>query len=133
MKKINHDLLLRFGFGIFLAVWGLDRVLRVDMWASESLMGHFYGSLGLMHAFVIALGLMQLVIAMSLFTNYLVKYSSLLLLAMIAVSTIITIVPLVTYLGQGGSPIPSILFVDHFPLLAGAWAIFVHSKSAASE
>jgi len=128
MKKLNHYLLLRLGFGVFLVVWGFDRILRVDMWASESLMGYFYGSLGLISVFVIALGIMQLCIALSFFTNYQVKYSSLLLLAMFGVSTIITIVPLFTYLIHGGNPVPGILFIDHLPLLAGTWAIYENSK-----
>lgn len=99
------------------------------MWASESLMGHFYGNLGLMHVFVISLGIAQLLIALSFFTNCMVKYTSLLLLAMLTVSTVVTISPLCHYLFQGGNPIPAIIFVDHFPLLAGGWAIFAHSKS----
>ena len=128
LKELNHDLWLRIGFGLFLVVWGLDRIVRVDAWASESLMGSFYGSIGLMPTFVIALGVAQLLIALSFFTNYLVKYSSLLLLSMLTVSTFVTIFPLFQYLLLGGNPIPAIIFVDHFPLLAGAWAIFVHSK-----
>ena len=128
MKQCNHGLWLRLGFGVFLAVWGLDRIVRVDMWASESLMGHFYGAMGLMHIFIISLGASQLLIALSLFTNCLVRYSSILLLAMLTVSTFVTISPMLQYLFLGGNPIPAIIFVDHFPLLAGAWAIFAHAK-----
>ena len=126
MRK-SHHLLLRIGFGIFLAIWGIDRIIRAPMWATDSLMGHFYGALGSMTVFVIALGILQLLIALSFFTNYKVKYTSLILLAMIVVSTLITLRPMFNYLLFGGAPIPAILFADHFPLLAGAWAIYVHS------
>ena len=46
MKKIDHMLFLRIGFGIFFLFWGLERSLRVDTWASENMLGSFYGSLG---------------------------------------------------------------------------------------
>ncbi len=128
MKTFNHALGLRMGFGIFLGVWGFDRIIRVDAWASDSLMGSFYGEMGLMPLFVIALGVSQLLIALSFFTNILVKYSSVILLGMLVVSTVVTISPMMQYLLQGGNPIPAIIFVDHFPLLAGAWAVFAHSK-----
>lgn len=127
-KKQDHFFWLRLGFGIFLAIWGCDRFLRADIWATESLMGHFYGNMGMMVGFVKALGIAQLLIALSFFTNYYVKYTSLVLFGMFVVSTFVTIVPLWTYLTQGGAPVPPILFADHFPLLAGAWAIFAHSK-----
>ncbi|NGX58240.1 MAG: hypothetical protein K940chlam3_01145 [Chlamydiae bacterium] len=126
--KENHDLILRIGFGIFLLIWGLDRFFRAEDWATESLMGHFYGNLGMQVVFVAGLGIVQVLIALSFFSNILVKYSSLLLLAMLIVSTIITIQPMMNYLINGGAPIPAILFSDHFPLLAGGWAIFAHSK-----
>lgn len=128
MKKLDHYTWLRIGFGIFLVIWGADRIIRVNTWASSALMGSFYGGLGLMPIFVMALGAAQLGIALSLFSNRYVKHSSLLLLSMLSVSTLITITPLATYLIQGGNPVPSILFADHFPLLAGAWALFEHSK-----
>jgi len=131
MKKINHDVVLRIGFAIFLIVWGLDRIIRVDAWASDTLMGYFYGEMGLMPIFVIGLGIAQIIIALSFITNRLVKQTSLLLLAMLTVSTFITITPLYTYLIQGGNPVPAIIFIDHFPLLAGAWAIFDHAKQQA--
>ena len=127
MMKYKHDLLLRYGFGIFLAIWGLDRIIRASSWATDSLMGHFYGSLGLMTNFVILLGIVQVLIALSFFINYKVKYTSLFLLAMIVASTIITLRPLFNYLFFGGAPIPAILFADHFPLMAGAFAIFAHT------
>ncbi len=130
MKKMDHGLWLRIGFGIFLVIWGLDRVIRAKLWASDSLMGHFYGSIGLMTGFVIALGIVQLLIALSFFTNYQVRCTSLILFAMLIISTFVTIVPLFTYLFKGGNPIPSILFSDHFPLLAGAWAVYVHSRKS---
>jgi hypothetical protein len=47
---------------------------------------------------------------------------------MFVASFIVTIVPLATYIVSGGTPIPNILFVDHFPLLAGAWAIYATSE-----
>ena len=125
--KYKHDVLLRIGFGIFLAIWGIDRIIRAPLWATDSLMGHFYGSLGLMAGFVIVLGSAQLLIALSFFTNYQVKYTSLVLLAMITASTLITLRPMFSYLLFGGAPIPAILFADHFPLLAGAWAIYAHT------
>ena len=125
--KYKHDVLLRIGFGIFLAIWGIDRIIRAQLWATESLMGHFYGSLGLITGFVILLGIVQLLIALSFFTNYQVRYTSLILLAMIIASTLITLGPMFNYLLFGGPPIPAILFADHFPLLAGAWAIFAHT------
>ncbi len=125
--KYKHDMLLRIGFGIFLIIWGIDRVIRAPLWATDSLMGHFYGSLGLMTGFIILLGIVQLLIALSFFTNYQVKYTSLFLLAMIVVSTLITLRPMFNYLLFGGAPIPAILFADHFPLMAGAWAIYAHS------
>lgn len=128
MKTLNHTLWLRLGFGVFLGVWGLDRIVRVDTWATDSLMGSFYGAMGLMQVFVIGLGVAQLLIALSFFTNLLVRYTSLLLLAMLVVSTFVTISPLFQYLLHGGNPLPAIIFVDHFPLLAGAWVIFAHSK-----
>lgn len=126
--KANHDLLLRLGFAIFLAIWGLDRVFRADLWATEGLMGHFYGNLGLVVGFVAAIGALQVLIALSFLFNFQVKYTSLLLLAMLVVSTVVTIAPLVNYLVSGGSPVPAILFSDHFPLMAGAWAIYAHCK-----
>jgi len=130
IMKFKHDLILRFGFGIFLAIWGIDRVIRAPFWATESLMGHFYGSLGLITGFVIALGIIQLLIALSFFANFQVKYTSLFLLAMIITSILITLRPMFDYLLFGGTPIPAILFADHFPLLAGAWAIFAHTAKA---
>jgi len=126
--KEKHELLLRIGFAIFLSIWGLDRIFRAKLWASESLMGHFYGNLGLMISFVVGLGIAQVLIALSFFVNFQVKYTSLLLLAMLIVSTVITIMPLVNYLIFGGTPVPAILFSDHFPLIAGAWAIHAHYK-----
>lgn len=63
--KENYELLLRIGFAIFLAIWGLDRVFRADLWASEGLMGHFYGDLGLRVGFVMGLGIAQALIALS--------------------------------------------------------------------
>ena len=125
--KGKHYLFLRIGFAIFLVIWGLDRVIRASSWATDSLMGHFYGSLGLVTNFIILLGIVQLLIALSLFVNYKVKYTSLVLLAMIIVSTLITLRPMFDYLLFGGAPIPAILFADHFPLMAGAWAIYGHA------
>ncbi len=128
MKTINCDFWLRIGFSIFLLVWGIDRIIRVDTWTSESLMGSFYGDMGLMPIFIIGLGVAQVLIASSFITNYLVKYTSLVLLGMLAVSTFVTINLLYQYVMHGGTPIPAIIFVDHFPLLAGAWVIFARAK-----
>lgn len=126
--KANHDFILRLGFAIFLAIWGFDRILRAELWATENLMGHFYGDLGLVTNFVAGLGIVQILIAASLLFNYQVKYTSLFLLAMIFVSTVITMTPMINYLVSGGPPVPAILFSDHFPLMAGAWAIYAHCK-----
>jgi len=126
--KKKNALLLRIGFAIFLAIWGLDRVFRADLWASEGLMGHFYGNLGLMVGFVVGLGIAQVLIALSFLIDFQVKYTSLLLLAMLVVSTVVTITPLVHYLIFDGVPVPAILFSDHFPLMAGAWTIHAHCK-----
>jgi len=126
--KEKHDLFLRIGFGIFLLIWGLDRFFRADAWATESLMGHFYGNFGLIVWIVAGLGIAQVLIAISFFTNIYVKYTSLVLFAMTITSLIVTIVPLVNYLISGGPPIPAMLFSDHFPLIAGAWTIHAHAS-----
>jgi len=127
-KTTDHFFWLRIGFGIFLAIWGYDRFMRADVWASESLMGQFYGDMGMMVGVIKGLAVAQLLIAAAFFTNNYVRVASLVLFAMLVVSTFVTIMPLWNYLSQGGAPIPAILFADHFPLLAGAWAIFEHSK-----
>jgi len=129
MGKLDHGFWLRIGFAIFLAIWGFDRVLRADMWATESLMGHFYGNLGLIKGVIQALGVLQLLIALSFVTNYQVLYTSLILMAMLIVSTFVTMVPMTSYLIYGGAPIPAILFADHFPLLAGGYSIYCHAKN----
>lgn len=126
--KENHDLFLRLGFGIFLLIWGLDRFFRADAWATESLMGHYYGNLGLVTWIVASLGIVQVLIALSFFANKYVKIASLVLFAMTITSLIVTISPLVNYLISGGAPIPAMLFADHFPLIAGAWAIHAHAS-----
>ena len=128
MKKIDHMLFLRIGFGIFFLFWGLERSLRVDTWASENMLGSFYGSLGAISALVMIVGLIQILIALSFFANYKTKITSSIALIMVAASLVVTIVPLVTYLFYGGNPIPNILFLDHFPILAGLVAIYDHSK-----
>ena len=128
MKKIDHMLFLRIGFGIFFLFWGLERSLRVDTWASENMLGSFYGSLGAISALVIIVGLIQILIALSFLANYKTKITSSIALIMVAASLVVTIVPLVTYLLIGGNPIPNILFLDHFPILAGLVAIYDHSK-----
>ena len=128
MKKIDYMLFLRIGFGIFFLFWGLDRLLRVDTWANDAMLGSFYGSLGAMSVLVMIVGIIQVLIAMSLLVNYKTKITSGIALVMIGASLVVTIVPLVTYLINGVTPIPNILFLDHFPLLAGMLAIYIHAK-----
>lgn len=129
MKRFNHDFWLRVGFGIFLVIWGWDRAYRAESWATEGLMGHFYGDIGLIVNAIRLLGIVQLLLAASFFTNYLVKYSAVILMAMLIVSTAITLRPMFEYLINGGNPVPAIIFADHFPLIAGAWAIFAHATN----
>ncbi|MFZ0565492.1 MAG: hypothetical protein WAM28_04835 [Chlamydiales bacterium] len=129
MSKYNHAIWLRFGFGIFLLIWGINRIMRAKMWASPELMGQFYGKVGSMPIFIALLGIVQLLIALSFFTNFFVKYTSIILLVMFLVSTAVTIVPMFNYLLKGGSPVPAIFFADQFPLMAGTLTIFLHSKS----
>jgi len=129
----SHDLILRYGFGIFLAIWGFDRIFRAPLWATDSLMGHFYGTIGLMIGFVILLGVVQVLIALSFFVNYQVKWTSLVLLVMLIGSTFITLAPMINYLIYGGAPVPAILFADHFPLMAGAWSIYAHSAMSKQQ
>lgn len=128
MKKIDYMLFLRIGFAIFFLFWGLDRLLRVDTWANEQMLGSFYGSLGAVSALVIIVGIIQILIALSFLANYKTKITSSIALVMVAASLVVTIVPLVTYLLNGVNPIPNILFLDHFPLLAGLLVIYAHAK-----
>lgn len=123
----NFGLWLRIGFGIFLAIWGLEFVLRADYWATESYFAHYYGNVDLIsNAFLIA-GVIQLIIAISFFVNSRVKCSSIVLFIFLIISTIATLGPLINYLVEGGYPIPALLFSYHFPLLAGSWALISSS------
>jgi hypothetical protein len=128
MKKLDANLVLRIGFGIFFLMWGIERIRRVDFWASEKALGHFYGSAGAMNWLVIALGIVSVLLALSFFANFKAKIAVVVALVMIAASLIVTFVPLMTYFFSGGTPIPTMLFVDHFPLLGGAWAIYATSE-----
>jgi len=128
MPKKKHGQLLRIGFGIFFLIWGLDKVFRTETWANSDMLGSFYGSIGTMTNVVIIIGVIQILVALSFFANKYTDKSAIAALIMIGASTLITIVPLVKYVISGGMPIPAILFVDHFPLLAGAYAIYSHAK-----
>lgn len=128
MIKLTTNFLLRIGFGIFFLMWGVDRVRRTDVWANEEMLGSFYGNLGTLSLLVLVVGIVQILVAIALILNFKVKIAAILGLVMIVSSTAVTIVPLVTYICNGGSPIPRLLFVDHFPLLAGIWAIYATSE-----
>jgi len=127
-KKLNHDLVLRIGFAIFLLIWGFDLLLKSQQWATDSLMGEYYGRLGLQPGAVTALGIVQLIIAFSFLFHRWVKFTSILLFVMLLVSTLALLPSMLAYLSIGGTPLPAILFADHFPLLAGAWAVYAHNK-----
>jgi hypothetical protein len=128
MKKLNPNLALRLGFGFFFLMWGIERIRRADFWASEQALGNFYGSAGAINWLVIALGIVSVLLALAFFANLKAKIAAVIALVMIASSLIVTFVPLVTYIFSGGTPIPNMLFVDHFPLLGGAWAIYATSE-----
>ena len=124
MIKLDVNMVLRIGFGIFFLMWGIDRIRRVDHWASDQFLGSFYGSSGSVAWLVIAVGIVQVLVGLAFFANIKVKMAALISLAIMATSLVVTIGPMAKYIWKGGSPIPSFLFVDHFPLLAGAWAIY---------
>ncbi len=128
MNKLDTNLVLRIAFGIFFLLWGIERILRVDFWASEQALGNFYGRAGAINWLVIALGIVSVLLALAFFANFKAKIAAVVALVMIASSLIVTFVPLVTYIFSGGTPIPNMLFVDHFPLLGGAWAIYATSE-----
>lgn len=127
MKKLDANLVLRIAFGIFFLVWGIERLRRIGLWASEQMLGSFYGNAGTITLLVVIVAVIQVLVALALFANFKVKIAALVALVMIVASLAVTIVPLVKYIAMGGSPIPNILFVDHFPLLAGVWAIYAAS------
>ena len=129
MNNINTNTILRIGFGIFFLIWGAERILRTDQWASPQLLGSFYGSAGTINALVLSLGIVQVLMALAFFTNFKVRIAAATAMVLIGSSLIVTIVPLLTYLVNGGTAIPYILFTDHFPLLGGAWAVFATSES----
>lgn len=128
MKKLDANLVLRVGFGIFFLVWGIERIRRAELWASEEMLGSFYGAPGTITLLVIVFAVVQVLVALAFFANFKAKIAAVVALVMFASSLIVTIVPLVTYILSGGTPIPNILFLDHFPLLAGAWAIYATSE-----
>ena len=128
MKKLDANLILRIGFGIFFLLWGIERIRRADLWASEHMLGSFYGSAGTLIWLVIGLNIVQVLLALAFFVNFKAKIAAVVALVMIASSLVVTIVPLVTYICSGGTPIPNMLFVDHFPLLGGALAIYATSE-----
>ena len=125
MKKLDLNLVLRIAFGIFFLVWGIDKIRRADFWASDQALGSFYGTITLL---VVALAVVQVLLALAFFTNFKAEIAAVIALIMLASSLVVTFIPLVTYISSGGTPIPNILFVDHFPLLAGAWGIYATSK-----
>jgi hypothetical protein len=127
MKKLDTNLVLRITFGIFFLLWGIERICRADVWASEQMLGGFYGSAGTWTWLVIAFGIVSVLLALAFFANFKAKIAAVIALVMIASSLIVCFVPLVTYIFSGGSPIPTMLFVDHFPLLGGVWAIYATS------
>lgn len=128
MEKLNTNLVLRIAFGIFFLLWGIERIRRVDFWASEQALGSFYGSAGAINWLVIALGIVSVLMALAFFANFKAKIAAVIALVMIASSLIVTFIPLMTYIFSGGTPIPNMLFVDHFPLLGGAWTIYATSE-----
>jgi uncharacterized membrane protein YphA (DoxX/SURF4 family) len=128
MKKLDANLVLRIAFGIFFLVWGIERIRRADLWASEQMLGGYYGSAGTITLLVIVLAIVQVLVALAFFANFKVKIASVIALVMFAASFIVTIGPLVVYIFSGGTPLPTILFVDHFPLIGGALAIYTTSE-----
>ena len=133
MNNINTNTILRIGFGIFFLIWGAERILRTDQWASTQLLGNFYGSAGTINALVLSLGIVQVLMALAFFTNFKVRIAAAMALVFIGSSLIVTIIPLLTYLVKGGTAIPYILFTDHFPLLGGAWVVFATSESLVTK
>ena len=129
MKKLGANLVLRMGFGFFFLMWGIEKLRRAELWASEEMLGSFYGNAGAIAWLVMAFAVVQVLIAVAFFANYQVKIASIVALVMIASSVVVTIVPLVTYICTGGAPLPAFLFVDLFPLLAGVWAIYATSDA----
>lgn len=123
MRKLTNFVVLRYGFGIFFLLWGSERALRTSTWANEQMLGGFYGNLGTLHWLVFAIAIMSIIVALSFFFNFKIKITSYIALGMIFASAVVCAKPLVTYLMMGGNPIPSMLFVDHFPLFAGVWVI----------
>jgi len=123
MIKLSNTAVLRIGYGIFFLVWGLERACRTSTWASDQMLGGFYGELGANYWLVFGVAIIGIIVALSFFFNIKTKITSWIALAMISASTVVTMKPLFTYLLTGGTPLPYILFVDHFPLLAGAWVI----------
>ena len=128
MIKQDANLILRIGFGLFFLLWGIEKIRRVELWASNQMLGSFYGSSGTNVWLVFAVGIVQVLVALSFLANIRPRNGAIISMVMIASSIVVTAVPMVTYIAQGGVPIPSFLFVDHFPLLAGALAIYVTSE-----
>ena len=124
MKKIDANMALRIGFGIFFLMWGIEKLRRTELWASDQMLGSFYGSMGAVTVVVMAFAALQVIVGIAFFANIKVKIAALISMAMITSSIVVTIVPLMTYIFQSGAPLPAFLFVDHAPLLAGAWAIY---------
>ena len=128
MKNADINSALRMGFGIFFMIWGVERLMRTDQWASANMLGNFYGHGGTVYGLVLTVAIVQLLIALAFFTNFQTKTASVVALVMISSSIVVTIVPMVTYLIQGGTPIPNVLFADHYPLLAGVVAMYATSE-----
>ena len=127
MKKLNANMLLRFGFGFFFLMWGVEKIRRLGLWGSDQILGSFYGSVGAIPLVVLAFAILQVIVGVAFFANVKVKVASIISAVMIVSSIVVTIIPLTKYIVYGGTPVPVFLFVDHYPLLAGVLAIFATS------
>jgi len=128
MKKPDHGTVLRWGFGLFFLFWGIERVLRAGTWASPDFLGSFYGEMGTLTWGVIAVGVVEIVVALSLFFNKKTKLTAMIGFVIVGVSTIACLKPFFAYFIMAeGAPVPNMLFIDHAPILAGLYAIWDHA------
>ncbi len=128
MRNISAGTVLRIGFGIYFLLWGIEKIRRADVWSGEGMLGSFYGSPGSVTGLVILVGIIQLLVALAFLANFQARIASIVALVMIASSFFVTIGPMMAYICYGGMPIPSFLFTDHIPMLAGVWAIYATAK-----
>jgi len=42
MKNADINSALRMGFGVFFMIWGVERLMRTDTWASTQMLGNFF-------------------------------------------------------------------------------------------